>query len=40
MVVYADAMQRFEENNELTHFTESGLKNSDNPVLFMYRLKP
>lgn len=40
MVGYTDTMLEFEEKNKLTHFTELGLKNGANPVLFMYKLKP
>lgn len=36
----ADTILRFEEGNRLSHYADTGLKNGDNPILFLYKLKP
>jgi len=40
MVGEADALLMFEKGNGYTHFSSSGLKEGDNPILFLYKLKP
>lgn len=36
----AEAILMFEKENGLSHFTDTGLNNEDNPILFFYKLKP